>query len=385
MAAESLSLSRIRSEAETRTGLSDYGEAWFFEPMTALIDAWHSEAELSAAGVVLQRERMVHSLVNRLRLVDTIKRHPEILDEEISVAAVIVGLPRTGSTLFHRLLANSPAVSAIRWWETQSYAPFPDEVRGNPEGRRQHAVNVLQGFVEAGMMSIHPFSIDAPDEEIIILEQFSIGTGPEANAYVPSFARWLTAYDHHPAYSDLKTILKLFQWQEPGRRGRRWVLKTPGHLPTLDVFLDVFPDATVISTHRDPIETVPSYCSMVVSLHGMAKEQVDQKAVGRFTAQRWSDFLNKYIAVRERVGSERFIDIDYRDLLTDPMAQAKSVLARLGLPVTSTLEDALAQWLAENARDKRAPHEYSLEQFGLSADQLARDFARYRQTFVTDR
>ena len=224
----------LLGEANLQAGLSDFGDLWFLEPLGKLLESIHKEAKLSPAGVVNQGGRMVHGLVSRLRLQDALKRNPEIHDEKVTVAGTIVGLPRTGSTMFHRLLASAPGFNAIKWFETQFYAPFPGEERGNPAERRALATKVMEGYVAAGMMSIHPFAIDEPDEEIIIMDQVFVGTMPESAMYVPSYCAWLANFDHTNAYEDLKTILKFFQWQDVGRQGKRWVLKTPGHLATLD-------------------------------------------------------------------------------------------------------------------------------------------------------
>jgi hypothetical protein len=313
----------LLNEAKTQAGLSDFGDLWFLEPMGKLLDSIHREAKLSPTGVANQGARIVHGLVSRLRLQDAIKRNPEILDEKVIVAGTIVGLPRTGSTMFHRMLSNAPGINSIKWFETQFYAPFAGEERGNPVERRAQAMKVMEGYVAAGMMSIHPFAIDAPDEEIIIMDQVFVGTMPESAMYVPSYAAWLGTFDHTKAYEDLKTILKFFQWQDVGRHGKRWVLKTPGHLPTLDTLFKVFPETTVITTHRDPLSTVPSYCSMVNSLIHMNSDQVDDIEFGRFTEKRWAGFLERYEAARQRIGPHRFIDIKYEDLVKAPLEQAR--------------------------------------------------------------
>jgi hypothetical protein len=383
--AASLTEESLLDEARRQAGLEDFGDQWFLEPMRKLLAAIDKEADLSRDGAVFQRERMVHGLANRLRLVDALKRHPDILNEEVEVAAVIVGLPRTGSTLFHRMLSQAPGINTIRWWELHFYSPFAGEERGKPVERRRRATEVMDAFVKAGLLPIHPLAIDAPDEEIVIIDQFFVGTGPEAATYVPSFAEWLDGFDHRPVYEDLKTILKFFQWQEPSRRGKRWVLKSPGHLPTLDALGAVFPEARIVSNHRDPLQTVPSFCSMIISLQGMAADNVDEIKVGRFTAQRWTGFLERYAAARERLGPQRFIDIAYADLLDAPVEQARRVLQHLNIEMTAEVEAAMRQWLAENAREKRAPHHYSLEQFGLENAQLQKGFESYRRRFLGKR
>ena len=373
---------RVLAEARQAAGLSDFGDLWFLEPMNVLLDSIHKEANLSAAGIAGQSARMISGLVSRLRMTDTIKRNPEILDENITVAGVICGLPRTGSTLFHRLLSKAPGFNAIKWYETQFYAPFPGEERGNPVARREAAMKVMDGYVQAGMMSVHPFAIDEPDEEIIIMDQFFVGTMPESAMYVPTYAEWLGTFDHGKAYQDLKTVLKFLQWYDVSRAGKRWVLKTPGHLPTLDSLLTTFPETVLISTHRDPLQTVPSYCSFVMAVYKMVGENVDEVKIGRFTEKRWAGFLSRYEGARERNGVHRFIDIKYEDIVKNPIDQARPVLERLGVPITPDVEVHMQEWLAENARDKRAAHHYTLEQFGLSEAELEKDFKAYRERFI---
>ncbi|MGD9598225.1 MAG: sulfotransferase [Steroidobacteraceae bacterium] len=374
----------LLAEARTRAGLDDFGSRWFLDPLGVLLEALRTEARLSEAGVAAHRERILAALVNRLRTTEAIKRHPGILEQPAEVAGVIVGLPRTGSTMFHRLLTTAPGLTALRWWEAQNYAPFPGEERGRPDERVAWAERLLASMLEHNpdLMSIHPFQVHGADEEIIILDQCFIGTMPEAYAYIPSFSAWLERADQRPAYEDLRTVLKFLQWQDPARANQRWVLKTPGHLAALDALFAVFPQAQLILMHRDPLQTVPSYCSMVVALHELATAQADRVTVGRFTAQRWAGLLGRLTSFRDSVGEKRFIDVAYEDLVRDPLAQWRRVLARLGEPTGPEAGRAAAQWLADNGRDKRAPHHYTQEEFGLTRAELERWFAPYRSRFI---
>jgi len=372
----------ILNEAKARTGLGDFGPTYFLEPMAKLIESANAEARMSPAGRDAQHARMVSHMTGRLRMFDTIARHPEILDETVNVSAVICGLPRTGSTMFHRMLAVAPGFTAIRWWETQNYAPFPGEERGKPVERRKVAETIMQSYVDAGMMSIHPFAIDAPDEEIIILDHFFVATAPEAAIYVPSYSAWLSTYDHSGAYHDLLTVLKFLQWQDASRAGKDWVLKSPGHLATVETMMETFPDALVIMTHRDPLQTVPSYCSMTESIYRMYSDEVDTRQMGRFTELRWAGFLRHFTEVRDRMGPERFIDIRYGDVVKTPVEQARRVLARLGITMTPETETELTLWLEENAREKRAAHAYDMASYGLTPEIIAEDFAGYIKRFL---
>lgn len=304
----------LLAEARRRAGLEDFGDPWFLEPLGVMLESLNGEAQLSKAGVAAHRERIVTGLVNRLRTIDALRRHPEIIDEAVDVAAIIVGLPRTGSTLFHRLLTTAPGLTAVRFWEAQNYAPFPGEVRGSPEARRQWAADLIAAMlsVTPDLLSIHPYQVDGADEEIMILDQFFVGTQPEAYAYIPTYSAWLDRADLTPAYRELRTVLGFLQWQDSARRGRRWVLKTPGHLAALDAAMAVFPAARFVMTHRDPVDTVPSYCSMVAALHGAGTDRLDRVTVGRFTARRWAALLERFTRAREARGDARFIDVAYR-------------------------------------------------------------------------
>lgn len=375
----------LLAEARRRAGLADFGDPWFLEPLGVMLEALDREAQLSEAGVAAHRERIVTGLVNRLRAIDALHRHPEIADEAVDVAAIIVGLPRTGSTLFHRLLTTAPGLTAVRFWEAQNYAPFPDEVRGSPDARRQWAADLIAAMlsVTPDLLSIHPYQVDGADEEIMILDQFFVGTQPEAYAYIPTYSAWLDRADLTPAYRDLRTVLGFLQWQDSARRGRRWVLKTPGHLAALDAAMAVFPAARFVMTHRDPVDTVPSYCSMVAALHGAGTDRLDRVTVGRFTARRWAALLERFTRVREACGDARFIDVAYRDVQRAPLAEWRRVLAALGEPVDAASEAIAAEWLRHNGREQRAPHRYTLEEFGLDRAGLAELFAAYRTRFIT--
>lgn len=367
-----------------QTGLSDFGDTWFFANIDALIPIFNSESRLSPAGVQGAAGMIVNGLVNRLRHVELIKQNPEILDEEIEVAAVVVGLPRTGSTMLHRLLASAPGMTGARWFETQNYSPFPGEERGNPEGRREAAKGILDYMLATipDLMSIHPMSIDQPDEELIILGQLYSSTMIEGTYYVPGYARWLMQNDRIQCYRDLKQILQSLQWQDPSRKGAKWVLKTPGHLMALDGVLEVFPDAKIVMTHRDPVATVPSYCSMEYSLYQMGSDSVDRKSVADFWVGRLAELLNSFMDVREKVGGKNFVDVRYKDLLTDPIGQGTRVLEAAGITVTDSVRDGMSEWIEANKREDRAPHKYTLEDFGLEQEAIEGLFTRYRKAFL---
>jgi hypothetical protein len=374
----------LLAAARDRTGLTDFGDTWFFEPMDRYIAAANAEGKLTSDGFAGQTESILKGLASRLRMVDDIKRHPEILNETVEVAAIILGLPRTGSTIFHRLLASAPGMTAIRWYEAQNYAPLPGDEPGNPKARRAYAEAMIAGWLNLSpeLASIHPLDPDAPDEEIIILGQLFITTMVEAMTFVPSFAEWLNHYDQSQGYEDLKTILKYLQWQDPTRRGKKWILKSPQNLPYTDVIAKAFPQAVLVMTHRDPLEVVPSYVSMEAALYKLNTVHSDE-AVGGFWFPRLAEWMRRFEASRERIGEHRFIDIDYREVAREPLRQAERVLARIGIPLDAEIEAALTEFMAGNKREQRPLHDYSLERFGLNEAEVREAFASYRDRYIT--
>lgn len=373
----------LLAAARDRTGLTDFGDTWFFEPMDHYIAAANAEGKLTPAGFGGQTESILKGLASRLRMVDDIKRNPEILDEPVEVAAIILGLPRTGSTIFHRLLASAPGMTAIRWYEAQNYAPLPGDEPGNPVARRAYANAMIEGWLNLSpeLASIHPLDPDAPDEEIIILGQLFITTMVEAMTFAPSFAAWLDTYDQSKGYEDLKTILKYLQWQDPTRRGKKWVLKSPQNLPYTDVIASAFPQAVLVMTHRDPLEVVPSYVSMEAALYKLNSVHSDE-AVGGFWFPRLASWMKRFEEARARIGEDRFIDIDYREVAREPLKQAQRVLAHIGIPLDDEIQTALEEFVAGNKREQRPMHDYSLERFGLDEQTVRDAFASYRARYI---
>ena len=373
----------LLAAARERAGLSDFGDTWFFEPMDHYLAAAHAEARLSPAGIAGQAEVIVKGLASRLRMIEDIKRHPEILDERVEVAGIILGLPRTGSTIFHRLLASAPGMTAIRWFEAQNYAPFPEEQRGNPVERRAYAQAMIDGWLQLSpeLASIHPLDPESPDEEIIVLGQMFVSTMIEGMSFVPSFCEWLDDYDQSRGHEDLKAILQYLQWQDPTRRGCKWILKSPSHLPYTEIAARAFPQAVLVMTHRDPLDVVPSYVSMEAALYKLSASISDEE-VGRFWFRRLAQWMRHFEAARARIGEHRFIDIDYRAVAREPLVQAHRVLEAFGIARDARLDAVLGEFLDANKREQRPLHEYSLARFGLDEAEIRQEFASYRARYI---
>lgn len=176
-------------------------------------------------------------------------------------------------------------------------------------------------------------------------------------------------------------ILQYLQWQQPARRGRKWILKSPSNLPYTEVAAAAFPDALLIMTHRDPVEIVPSYVSMEAALYKLGANIPDAD-VGAFWFARLVEWMRRFEGARARIGEDRFVDIDYRLVGREPREQALRVLARMGIAPDGELDAALSEFLSGNRREQRPLHDYSLERFGLDEAAIRREFAGYRARYI---
>ncbi len=376
----------VLTEASRRAGgLDDFGDPAFREPLRRLLLALETEARLHDQGRRVQFERIVGLLGNRLRTEEAIRRHPEILDEHIEDPIVIVGLMRTGTTMLHRMTASDPRLFALLWYESRHPAPFLDADPAGPDPRILDAEREVEAMLGASpeLIAAHPMDAHAPDEEIMLVEHSFLSTNPYAFCDIPGFARWRETQDATPGYRLLERLLRFLQWQKRrrGERAERWILKTPFHLLHMDVLLRTFPGARVVWTHRDPAQCVPSFASLIHTLRTTSSDQVDPLEVGAQWRDLFARAIERSMDVRESC-EERFLDVDYRELVADPLAQVARIYSFAGLSFPEEVRASMLRWARENARDKRPVHRYTLERFGYDEAGLERDFARYRERFV---
>jgi len=150
----------------------------------------------------------------------------------------------------------------------------------------------------------------------------------------------------------------------------------------MDTVLDAFPDAKIVMTHRDPVTTLPSYCSMETSLYKLGSDDISGEMIGAYWQGRLKQWLDKFMAVRAKAGSERFIDIDYRELTQNAAEQGARVLEFAGIPMSAEIENGMADWIEANRREHRAVHTYTLDDFGLNADEITREYGSYIDAFL---
>jgi len=368
--------------ARAKAGENEFGDEWFREPLGVLVDALNDEAQLSEIGAQMTERRLVALLVDRLRLRALQREHPEILDEEVRVAAEICGLPRTGSTLLHRLLAASPQLTSTASWECSYPLPFPGEGPDAAE-RKRRARERMEAFLALSpeFAQIHTVTWDGPEEDVILVDRSFTSMSFDSFYWVPSYGIWLRGYDQSKAYDELRQWLQALQWQDPTRAGKPWALKSPHHLTAAETVLDTFPGCKIVMTHRSPVQAVPSYASMVVSMTSQYTDSPDPKAIGRYWSERFQETLGSFGSIRQ-ARPDRFVDVHFKAMLSDPLGEVRRVLTELGLTPGPADDAAWEAYLKQNQEERHGSHSYTAADFGLSEDELARDFAPYTEAYL---
>jgi hypothetical protein len=377
---------QLLEDAKQRKGLSDFGPDAFRPAFSALAKSLREEAPLNELGRATMRARILESLETRLETQEWIRRHPEILEEEIGSPIVVIGQMRTGTTMLQRIIASDPRNHACMWWEVRFPAPHRETDWSRPDPRIPIAEAEVAAILEADprQASIHPWDAQAPDEEIMLLEHTFMSHVPEAFVNIPSYRAWLNEQDWTPAYQYLRILLQSLQWQkrQRGNVRERWVLKTPNHLGYIDTLFEVFPVASAILTHRDPIDTVPSAASMNNAMWSLYSDEKEADQAGQQWMERLAWGTKRAMAARERYPAERFVDIDFRDAMKDPIAEIERAYGVFGIEMTDAAREGMEQWRRDNPRDKRPKHEYSLAEYGLTEAGILDAFSGYRARFI---
>ena len=382
-AAPRLDPQRLRAAASRAAGLPWIPDGYLDTALDVLTASLRDEAELSFLGRKMVQVRLVGMLSTRLRLRELIRKHPEIAELQLEPPIVIVGLQRTGTTLLHRLLAADPAAGSMRSWEGAQPLPHPHESAGAADLRIAKAAKdeTSLRYLAPQFFAIHSVEAEAPEEDVLLLDFALHSQMPEVMFHVPTYASWLAAQDIEPAYELHRLLLQVLQWQRP--RGR-WVLKTPAHLEHLDVLLRVYPGAVVVWTHRDPVQTTASSSSMLAHYQALFSDRVDHHRLARYWLGKNAEIIDRAIVVRGH-RPESFIDINYPDLLNDPMGTVHRIHETAGRPLSDEAVAAMQTSLRMNRQHKHGEHRYSLEQFGLTTAEVDDAYRRYVEYFSIER
>jgi hypothetical protein len=372
----------IIRRARKITGLNDLGRDFWDEPFDRMMKAINEEAGLHPFGRFVTRERLVSLVSIRLRAEYYFKKHPQILEQELYPAWIIVGLQRTGTTKLQRLLAADPAHRVIPSWEVINPVPLRLDFKPGdayPDPKRVKVANLSVNAVKLmspGFFAIHPIDAMQPEEDILMLDVSFLSTTTEAMMHVPSYASWLETVDQSPAYAYAVKLLKLLQWVKPAKR---WVLKTPHHLEFPHLIVKHFNKVNFIWPHRDIYESVPSYLSMLTYNYMMFSDDVDVNRIAGHWVRKTGYMLDQALKFRMQSDNDSlFTDIYYKDLVTDSMKELDR-LYRLDGGLNETLIHSFRQHEVEHPHRKHGVHQYSMSDFGLSRADIDRQTSLYQE------
>jgi hypothetical protein len=371
----------LATRASERTHLDDFGDPSWREGLSLLVASLEQEGILEA-GRAFQYEKYEDALVNRLRVVDYLARHPEIRDEAIERPLVILGMPRTGTTVASYLLDQDPARRSLLNWEAENSVPPPTTatLRTDPRclAKKAQLEEFAAQLAAAGQGMPHWEDADGPTECMFVQNQDFKALLWDAAMPDPTYYRWLLHTDVTSTYEYERLVLQLLQSRAPGT----WSLKMPSHAVYIETLLTVFPDARIVWTHRDPFRATASLCSVWVGAKQMVLgDALDVGDLGEYATEQMREHVERPLRARSRIGADRFFDLHYADLMRDPIGQMESLYEWAGDEFTPELTGRMRTWLDTNPQDRFGPRPYSFEQFGLDRAELDRTFDEYLSTF----
>ncbi len=367
-------ISDLCRKSEQTSQCLNWGERNFTEPLGVYLSSIAESAALHERGQAILLKNVERLLTNRLLLQRSVETSP--LLEKIESPVFIVGMPRTGSTLLHNLLACDSETRTLKYYE--GLRPVPLDAETSKEARVKAAarqIKILNRTVP-GFAAIHAVTADGPEECQTVLENSFVDSIFEVRANIPTYSRWLEKNENTVCYyEEFREILQIL-----GTNGKdRWVCKSPRHMMCLESLVHVFPDAKIIWTHRNPLHVLPSISSFSEVIQRVGSDQVDPVALGQFWLNRLAKGIEKAKKFRATDDPARYIDVQYSELVADPKKTVKEIYAQFKISYPVDLTRAMTKWLAENPKNKHGKHAYTLEHYGLSAEQI-----HERLAFISD-
>jgi hypothetical protein len=386
-AADPLELDVLLDEARVRTGLGGggmdaFGGGDFVEPLGLFLDALATEADLNLLGRWMTRRFLMRLLVGRVQLSAYAAAHPDVRADPIAEPLVVTGPPRSGTTILHSLLAQDPGHRAPLGWELLYPVPPPLDATAARDPRialADHELRLL-AHVSADLDSIHEYS-GRMTKECISAQSFAFRSEEfTSRTRVPSFAAWLSACDMRPAYDAHRLVLQVLQH---AAAPRRWTLKSPVHLHALDTLQAVYPDASIVITHRDPLTVLGSVTSLIATLRWAHSDTVDFPEIARAHARMYHDDLDRLATAWERgeLDPARVRHVRYAEFMAGPIETVRTLYDTAGWKLTPDAEARMVDHLHRRPQGLHGAHAYSFADLGLDRATERARFAHYQEVF----
>jgi len=371
----------IIEKAMANTGLHDFGDDHWREGLEVLCDACTREADLHSFARFTLRAMYTGTLERRLRVIDWVRQHPEVREEKIEAPFVVLGLPRTGTTLLSYLLDLDPRSRSLESWEASALAPPPtlaghrDDPRIAEEAKRGAALPRLIPPIAA----MHPLGASLPTECVTLFALDFRSLLFETQVLAPGYGEWLEACDMRSAYAIHELCLQTLQSTIPTDR---WALKTPNHLWALDALLERYPDARLVWTHRDPKRVVPSVASLNTTFYRTWSNRADPLATGRAWAHKLQLAATRGMQHDDEQGGKPWCHhLQYADLMTDPVEAVRGLYAHFGEELMPLHVRRMRVWMAARPQSAFGRHRYEMSDFGFTPQALDEMFESYCERF----
>ena len=353
--------------ARRRSGLDDFGEWSFEEPLEVLLRSYYQEANLSAFGRIAVRWDMLRFLSNLLRLREEEKKNPAVLEERIDRPIFVLGLPRSGTTFLHNLLADDPGNLTPRCWQTVFPYPIGAQKNGSRDRRPELTARQYSQFLMLApeLPSLHPLDAHAAQECIEITGHVFRSLRFDTTHYIPSFQQWLEDAGHLEAYRFHKRFLQHLQHQNGGGQ---WILKSPDHIFALEALCEVYPDARFVFVHRDPMKVLPSVARLTEILRQPFTRKIDRLQIGRQVSSRWELGSKLLIEAADWLKSspDRIVHVRYKDLVRDPFGIVTDLYRHFGMTLSGQGEQGLKRSIAERPDGGYGRNSYRFEDYGIN-------------------
>jgi hypothetical protein len=373
----------LHTAAIRATGLEDFGAPDYRKGLEVLLKAFDTDPQLTEPGRQFAYGSILGTLTARLLTQKGWTDHPQVLATAISKPLVITGIPRTGTTALHKLLSMDPQFQGLEHWLTETPMVRPPRETWEAHPAYRTCVANLESYFSAmpDMRKAHDIVAGEVDECLEILRQSFVSNRFGAGAYLSGYDRWFFAQSERDSYRRYADVLRLIGANEPHKR---WLLKNPGHIAEMDALLQVFPDACIVQTHRDPLKAIPSLCS---TLH-MARRMFEGDAaraevIGPRECSYWRKALDCTQSAR-KTHPVQFFDVDHRRFVADPLETVRALYAHFGLELSPVAHDRMRSWVAADPTSSHGEHRYSVDRFGITAAQIRDTFADYRDQHQFD-
>jgi len=373
--------SALIAAAQKRAGSGEFGADGFREPLRLLLRCYATESDLSFVGRMAVRWDVIRFLTNLLRLAAEERAEPAITSRPVPAPIFITGLPRSGTTFLHMLLAQDPANRVPLSWEVMR--PYPDPRRRRRDRRVQHTEREFRIFrrLAPGLEKLHPLAATTPQECTEITSSIFQSLRYDTIYRVPSYLGWLERRGHDQAFRFHRRFLQHLQVQDPDGARRRWVLKSPDHVFTLKHILQVYPDAGFVFVHRDPTSVLPSVAKLTEVLRAPFTRTLNRVALGAEVAHRCAQGADRILSASEFLPESQVLHLHYNEITRDPIGVLERLDSHFQMSFGDDARERVRRFLARRPRGGYGINHYDPEEFGLDLTSIRRLFEPYLSVF----